>query len=78
MNYEIKGTYGSNLTPCTVYVSQDRRGGKWYACEDSVNVNYTFDDIDDGVNVEELQDVDMFTWPARINSLTELIEAIEA
>ena len=76
--YEVNGTYGSGKTPCTVFVAEDRDGGKHYVAEDSVNVNYTYDDIEEGVNIEELQDDDMFTASRPINSLEELEEAIEA
>jgi hypothetical protein len=76
--FEITGTYGSNETPCTVFCAQDHKGGTWYVCEGSVNVNYTFDELTDGTNVEDLQDVDIFTWQDGINSLEELEAAINA
>ena len=53
-------TYGSSKTKdlCHVYKVD---GLNWYAVDGSVNVNATYDDIFDGVNVEELQDTDTFT-----------------
>lgn len=73
--YEVNGYYGSGKTPCTVFVAENRDGSKWYVCEGSQNVNKTYDDIDNGVNVELLRDVDIFTG-SFINSLDELEAAI--
>jgi len=66
--YEVNGTYGSNKTPCIVFVDECLHGLKWYAVEDSYNVNATYDDIRDGVDVETLQDVDTFTASLPIDS----------
>jgi hypothetical protein len=75
--YEVNGTYGSGKTPCTVFVAENRDGSKWYVCEGSQNVNLTYDEISDGVNVEELSDEDCFTG-ITVNSLEDLEQAIEA
>jgi len=64
---EVEGTYGGSQTPTTVYFYEDR-GGKWYAADGSVNVNYTYDDIEDGVDIETLRDEDMFTASKPIES----------
>jgi hypothetical protein len=76
--FEIEGTYGSALTPCTVLVYEKKNGSKWYCVEDSCNVNLTYDDINDGVDVEVLADVNCFTWKRRIRTLNELATAIES
>ena len=73
--YEINGTYGSGHTPCTVLVSEIG-GLKWYCVEDSINVNATYDDLQDGVDVETVGDVDCFTWSSPITDLDELEQAI--
>lgn len=75
--YEVSGTYGSGKTPCTIFVAEERDGTKWYCVEGSENVNQTWQDIEDGVNVEELEDIDCFTGYV-ITSLEELEEAINA
>lgn len=75
--YEVNGTYGSGKTPCTVFVAENRDGSKWYVCEGSQNVNKTYDEVEDGVNVEELQDADCFTGRF-INSLDDLKNAINS
>jgi hypothetical protein len=77
--YEIKGTYGSGLTPCTVLVAENYNGGAWYAVEGSANVNYTPDAsiLTDGVDVETVPDTDAFTWPDGVNDTDELEAAIE-
>jgi len=69
----LNGTYGSNETPCTVFYYEG-----WYCVEDSVNVNRTYEDLEDGVNVEMVQDYDCFTNCEPILSLTELVEAVES
>lgn len=75
--YELNCTYGSSKTKNTVYVYENRDGSKWYAVDGSLGVNQTYDDMEDGVNVEELSDVDTFTYSSPINSIDELIEAVE-
>lgn len=75
--YEVNGYYGSQKTPCTVFVAENSDGSRWYVCEGSQNVNKTYDDIDNGVNVEYLKDVDIFTGKF-INSLEELENAVNA
>jgi len=73
----VQGYYGSGHNACTVFcVDQD--GGTWYAVEGSVNVNFTREDVEDGVDVETLSDVDTFTWSEGINSEQELADAVEA
>ena len=74
----LQGTYGSQQTPCNVITATTRDGGTWYAVEGSSNVNFTFAELTDGVDVETVEDVDTFTWPEGIDSEDELIEAIEA
>ena len=76
-NREVEGTYGSGMTPCTVFVYENSDGSRWYVVEGSVNVNCTYDEIEDGVDVEELFDVDIFTWSSPIESLEELEKAVE-
>ena len=73
----VSGTYGSGKTPCDVYIYENRDGSYWYAVDGSVNVNRTWEEyIEDGVDVEELDDFDMFTWPKGIHSEEELEEAV--
>jgi hypothetical protein len=72
----INGTYGSSKRKCEVFVYENRNGS-WYCVEGSKNVNYTYDEILDGVDVEELNDVDAFTWSSPIESYEELVEAVE-
>jgi len=74
--YEIEGTYGSDKTPCTVFVAA-YNGKFWYACERSANVNCTdWMPDDEPVDVECLTDIDCFTWSKPIESLEELENAI--
>ena len=74
----INGTYGSSHTPCTVLVYRDdRQQGYWYCIEGSKNVNYTYDYLEAGVNVELIDDVDTFTSDSEIETIDELIAAVE-
>lgn len=73
----VSGTYGGSRTPCDVFTYNTRRG-TWYAVEGSSNVNCTHDDVEDGVDVEELADHDMFTWSDGIHSEDDLEKAVDA
>ena len=68
---EVTGFYGSNNTPCNVFYYNG-----WYCVEGSVNVNRTSEEVENGVNVEELSDYDCFTWSSPIESLEELETAV--
>ncbi|MAH49607.1 hypothetical protein CMI37_27540 [Candidatus Pacearchaeota archaeon] len=69
-----EGYYGSAQTPCTIF-----EYANWYVVEGSVNVNHAppWSGLRDGVNVETIQDDDCFTWSEPIESLEQLIEAVE-
>lgn len=76
--YMVTGTYGSGKTPCFVFVAEDSRTGtRQYVVDGGTIVNETHDEIQDDVNVEELSDIDCFTWSEPINSLEDLEKAIE-
>jgi hypothetical protein len=75
--FEISGFYGSSKTPCTVLVYEECNGfSRWYCVEGSDIVNLTYDDIEDGVDVEDLSDLDCFTWGIEINTLYQLEVAV--
>lgn len=73
----IDGIYGSNATPCNV-LTAETINGTWYCIEGSCNVNFTFEEVESGVNVEMLTDEDYFSYNEGICTESELIEAIEA
>ena len=73
----INAFYGSNNTPCEVFIYENRNGSKWYCVEGSQMVNKTHDEIPEGTNVEELNDHDCFTNSTHINNIDEFISAIE-
>lgn len=68
---EIQGYYGSGNTPCIIYV-YECEGVNWYACEGASGVNATYDDIETGVNIEALSDIDFFTADYPIESSDSL------
>lgn len=74
--YEVNGFFGSGNTPCTVFVAETYHT-RWYVCEGSVNVNLTPDSLENGVSVEDLNDIDMFTASKPINSLEDLERELE-
>jgi len=73
----LTGFYGGSHTPCNVFTCCIG-GVTWYAVEGSQNVNAVEQWLADGVDVEELNDVDMFTWPDGIDSEETLLIACEA
>lgn len=76
--YTIQGTYGSQQTPCDIFVFEQHDGSKWYCTEDSINVHCTYDDLEQGVDVETTNDHNFFTNDTPINSESELITAVES
>ena len=73
----VKGYYGSGNTNCLIFTAEDRSGNTWYVVEGGKTVNLTADPINLGCNVEELSDIDCFTWNKGIESEEELEEAID-
>lgn len=72
----VNGTYGSGQTPAIVY-TLEKDGGTWYAVDGSTGVNFTYDTVEDGVDVEELNDVDFFTSGFAIESEDDIERAVE-
>lgn len=72
----VSGTYGSHQTECDIIVYETNQG-KWYAVDGSLNVNCTFDDIENGVDVELLRDHDCCTAPKPINNEHQLESLID-
>jgi len=74
---EVNGTYGWSQTPCTVLVYEKRNGVSWYCVEGSRNVNCTYEQIEDGVDVESLTDFDTWSSCKDIETISELEYFIE-
>jgi hypothetical protein len=75
--YEINGTYGASETESTILVYEQYNGLKWYCCYDSCNVNATYDEIEEGCNIECLTDTDTATSNEGITTLDELERFID-
>ena len=73
---EVEGTYGGSQTESTIYYYEER-GGRWYVADGSVNVNFTYDPIEEGVDIETISDVDTFTASSPIESASELEDAVD-
>jgi hypothetical protein len=69
--YEVEGFYGTRNRG-TIFVAETSNGGKWYCVEGSCNVNFTYDAIQRGTNVESLRDSDTMSSTSGIDSLDEL------
>lgn len=69
--YEVEGFYGTRNRG-TILVAETSNGGKWYCVEGSCNVNFTYDIIQHGTNVESLRDSDTMSSTRPINSYDEL------
>jgi len=67
----ITGTYGGSHTPCNIFTANDTYM-TWYCVEGSKNVNCTYETLEDGCNVEEIQDIDTMTAGSEIYSEAEL------
>lgn len=73
---EVQGYYGKS-TPTTIFVYDKRNGSRWYAVEDSVNINCTYDEIEEGTNVENLSDFDTMGADNPVNSLEDLEREVD-
>lgn len=74
----IRATYGSDKTPCNLFTLTTHNGDTWYCVEGSCNVNLAPGEIEPGADIEEIQDIDTFTWPNGVHSEEELETAIDA
>lgn len=74
----IQGTYGSGQTPTDIFTYENRNGTTWYVCEGAAIVNLSPEPLTEGIDVETIPDIDVFTWDTGINSEDELTEAVEA
>jgi hypothetical protein len=74
--FEINGTYGRSKNNATIFVYEKRNGSKWYCVETSCNVNLTYEEIQEGCDVEQLQDIDTMSSTSPINNLEEFYDFI--
>lgn len=74
----IVAKYGHG-TDTNVFVYDQRDGSAWYVIEDSANVNLAPDGeaLKDGVNVEEIEDMDTSTAAEGISSEEELVAFVD-
>lgn len=55
----IAGYYGNRPNPADIFILE-MNGGTWYAVEGSQNVNFTYEEIKEGINVESIVDAEGF------------------
>lgn len=75
--YEIMGIYGNDRgTKTNVFVAEVG-SGYWYVAEGSANVNFTYDTVEDGVWLERLKDIDMFSADEPVESVEQFEAELE-
>ena len=74
---EVNIVYGSNHNKGVAFVS-DRRISRFYLVKGGTTVNQTYDEIEEGCDVEELEDIDCCTSKDPINSLEEFEKFLES
>jgi len=83
--YEVNGFYGtrnrgtilvyetySTRNRGTILVYETYSGKRWYCVEGSCNINCTYDEINEGCDVERISDIDTMSSRDGINSAREL------
>lgn len=76
--YSVNDTYGSGNTLAEILVALDKRtGSAWYCVAGSTNLNKTYLPVDEGVNVECLDDYDTMTVSQPVEDLEDLEKELE-
>ena len=75
-SHEIMGTYGKSKTLCLVFVVDDGLGS-WYCVEGSMNGNYTYQTLTEGVDIETVEDWNTFTASAPMDTIEDLEQEID-
>jgi hypothetical protein len=73
----ISATYGSQNTSCEILIVE-KDGGSWYCIKGSQNVNFTYQELNPGVYAETIKDVDYHHAKKPINTLQQLIKAVNS
>jgi hypothetical protein len=75
--YEVNGFSGGiTKRPDTIFCAESR-GKTWYVAEGGTLINRTYEEVEEGKWIEELEDFDCFTVNNPIESLDQLETAIE-
>ena len=67
---EVNIVYGSSHNKGVAFVNDNRRY-KWYVVKGGSVVNMTYDSIEEGCDVEELEDIDCMTSMKPINTIKQ-------
>ena len=73
--YEVNGFYGTRNRG-TILVYERTNGKRWYCVEGGFNVNCTYDEINEGCDVETVSDIDTLGNRDGIYSLQELYDFV--
>ena len=68
----------TNPRPSTVLTLANNDGTAWYVVEGGTIVNLSPYHLKSGTDIEQIPDIDCFTYPVPITDLDELIEAVES
>lgn len=69
----FKGRYGIFNTPCIVLYYAG-----WHCVKGGYNVNYTNQDLYDGIDVEEIHDLECSQSPKKINTFNQLVKYVNS
>lgn len=73
--YEVNGFYGDR-SKANILVYEQTDGERWYCVEGGCNINCTYDEINEGCDVETVSDIDTLGNINGIYSLKELYDFI--
>jgi len=74
---EINGFYGGSHTPCKIWKARMSDDSTWYMVENSNIAFQTLEEVSEGVNIEELHDLDVFTVMENVKSIEHFEELVE-
>lgn len=72
MKKEIKGYYGKSDNPCVIFYYNG-----WYAIKGSCNINYTNEELNTGINVERVFDIDTISADDEIECIEDLVNEVD-
>jgi hypothetical protein len=73
----LGGSFGGLKTPCEILVCDLQDGSYAYAVEGSQNVNLTWEPLENGVWLEQVEDYDYFHANNPIWEIHDLLEELE-
>ena len=69
---KFKGYHGESRTPCEVLFYNG-----WYCIKGGESVLLTYDEVKDGIHVDEINDSNIFTVIDGVHSIEELVHHVD-